>query len=74
MIGQDLHHSGLGEGASDEDARHDKWQRHVMAGLWVCLAIFLAAVIGLMIGEDHGLFGKATTPERTAPTWPGAWP
>lgn len=48
-----------------------KWQKHVMAFLWILLALFIVVGAALLYADGHGLF--QTVPNRTAPL-PHSWP
>ncbi len=49
-----LHHPGWVEGPAPD--AQSRWQRHVMVLLWVVVALFLAAVVGLFHAKNNGFF------------------
>jgi hypothetical protein len=49
-----------------------KWQKHVVAALWVFLALLIVLCVALVYGKANGLFHPM--PGETTPPWPVEWP
>ena len=49
-----------------------RWQKHVMAALWVCIALLVALAVGLVYAKAYGLFQPGAG--SAAPAWPAEWP
>jgi len=64
---------GRMDSAAAPEEREEKWQRHVMAGLWIFLAALVTACIVLVYAEGSGRLptgpnhAKDKVPE---PAWP----
>lgn len=60
-----------GDAFHDSPGGEEKWQRHVMAVLWVSLALFVLITTALVLAEGRGWFHSV--PEQSAPprVWPG---
>ena len=54
----------------DPAGREEKWQKHVIAVLWIFLALFVVLSATLWYAETHGMFHSA--PGRNLPSTP--WP
>lgn len=70
MTGQKLmDKTESGEAHVEEES--NAWQKHVMVGLWILLAVFLVVTGVLLYGKSRGWF--AGHPPATPP-WPVGWP
>jgi hypothetical protein len=49
-----------------------KWQKHVMAALWVAFALLIVIGAGFVYAKAHGLF-QSSPEDKQAPV-PTAWP
>ena len=49
-----------------------KWQKHVMAALWISLALVLAIGAVLVYAETQGWFQSAPAPATRVPAWPAS--
>jgi hypothetical protein len=59
-----------GGGSADME---DEWQRHVIEGLLIAIALVIVLCGGLLWAESHGLLDST---DRTPPpaAWPTGWP
>ena len=48
----------------------DKWQKHVVVALWICVALLIAITGMLLYGKAHGLFESFPADTRSLPPWP----
>ena len=61
---------GHWEGARDPAESEAAWQKHVVVGLWICLALVIVLSCALLYAKAHGLL--PLLPNRTPPLPP--WP
>jgi hypothetical protein len=47
-----------------------KWQRHVVEGLWVFLALLIVVCAALLYAKTHGLFDFSPGQTPLLPPWP----
>jgi hypothetical protein len=50
---------------------NDAWQRHVMAGLWIFVAVLFLVTSLLLYAKAHGFLAGHDTPVSS---WPASWP
>lgn len=60
--------------ARNSEETEAAWQKHVMAALWISLALLIMLTVALLFGNAHGLFHSSANGPTSAPPWPVGWP
>lgn len=58
----------------DPEESEAKWQKHVMAALWIILALVFVISTVLFYGEAQGWFQPAPTQRAPVTAWPAEQP
>ena len=62
------------EGVDGSSEYRAEWERHVVIGLWIFVAVLVTATAALLYGDYHGLLGSAPNQPQQVPSWPIGWP
>ena len=54
----------------DAEEAENNWQRHVMTGIWICLALATVITAALLYARAHGHFGAPRNRTAPPPPWP----
>jgi hypothetical protein len=60
--------------AADVEGANLRWQRRVMAGLWVILAVLVVLAVALRSPGFRRLVGDGSDRPSATPAWPVNWP
>jgi hypothetical protein len=61
--------TGRTEYLHDSTAGEEKWQKHVVAALWISFALLIALSAGLVYARNHGLFQSLHDQTPPAAPW-----